>query len=79
MSKKTGLVLSGGGARGAYQSGVLLAVQEISQSSGIPIKYDFLSGVSAGAINASSLAANFDDMDIDREPLGHRQQHTDQH
>ncbi|MFM6930230.1 MAG: patatin-like phospholipase family protein [Bdellovibrio sp.] len=69
MSKKTGLVLSGGGARGAYQSGVLLAIQEISQSSGIPIKYDFLSGVSAGAINASSLAANCDDMKIATETL----------
>lgn len=69
MSKKTGLVLSGGGARGAYQSGVLLAIQEISQSSGIPIKYDFLSGVSAGAINASSLAANCDDMKNATETL----------
>lgn len=69
MSKKTGLVLSGGGARGAYQSGVLLAVQEISQSSGIPVKYDFLSGVSAGAINASSLAMNCDDMKVATENL----------
>ncbi|MEK2688891.1 patatin-like phospholipase family protein [Bdellovibrio sp. GT3] len=59
--KKSGLVLSGGGARGAYQAGVLLAIYEIAQSSGVPLKFDFLSGVSAGAINASSLASNAHD------------------
>lgn len=58
MPKKMGLVLSGGGARGAYQVGVLAAVQEISETSGIAPRFDFLSGVSAGAINASSLASN---------------------
>ena len=60
MAKKAGLVLSGGGARGAYQVGVLSAVQKISQTSGVEAKFDFLSGVSAGAINASSLASNCD-------------------
>ncbi|WP_413582563.1 patatin-like phospholipase family protein [Bdellovibrio sp. HCB288] len=59
--KKSGLVLSGGGARGAYQAGVLVAIYEIAQSSGVPLKFDFLSGVSAGAINASSLASNAHD------------------
>ncbi|HEX7676458.1 MAG TPA: patatin-like phospholipase family protein [Bdellovibrio sp.] len=58
MAKKMGLVLSGGGARGAYQVGVLAAVKEISERSGLPVRFDFLSGVSAGAINASSLASN---------------------
>lgn len=61
MTKEMGLVLSGGGARGAYQVGVLTALQEISQSSGIPVKFDYLSGVSAGAINASSLACHAHD------------------
>lgn len=60
MAKKMGLVLSGGGARGAYQVGVLAAVQEICEKSGISPCFDYLSGVSAGAINASSLAANCD-------------------
>lgn len=69
MTKKTGLVLSGGGARGAYQAGVLCAVQEISESSGVPIRFDFLSGVSAGAINASSLASNCEDMKKATESL----------
>lgn len=58
MSKEMGLVLSGGGARGAYQVGVLKAVQEISETSGVPFRFDYLSGVSAGAINASSLACH---------------------
>ena len=69
MSKKLGLVLSGGGARGAYQAGVLLAVHEICESSGVPLRYDFLSGVSAGAINASSLAANCDNLKVAAESL----------
>lgn len=67
--KKMGLVLSGGGARGAYQAGVLAAVQEISEQSGVPVKYDFLSGVSAGAINASSLASNADNLKVATESL----------
>lgn len=60
MAKKMGLVLSGGGARGAYQVGVLAAIQEISVTSGVAPHFDYLSGVSAGAINASSLASNCD-------------------
>lgn len=63
MTKKMGLVLSGGGARGAYQVGILAAVKEIAQKSGLPPRFDFLSGVSAGAINASSLASNAHDFD----------------
>ncbi len=58
MAKSTGLVLSGGGARGAYQAGILSAVQEISESSGVPANFDLISGVSAGAINACSYASN---------------------
>ncbi len=56
-----GLVLSGGGARGAYQAGVLQALQEILQEE----KIDFpqiLSGVSAGAINSAFLAAEINDI-----------------
>lgn len=61
MAKEMGLVLSGGGARGAYQVGVLMAVRQISETSGVPLKFDYLSGVSAGAINASSLACHAHD------------------
>ena len=55
------LVLSGGGARGAYQVGVLSAIADIAQSLGIHQAFDIYSGVSAGAINASFLAAGADE------------------
>jgi NTE family protein len=55
-----GLVLSGGGARGAYQSGVLKAIAEISTDAGIAQPFPIITGVSAGAINASYLAATCD-------------------
>ncbi|MFZ1247003.1 MAG: patatin-like phospholipase family protein [Azonexus sp.] len=52
---KTALVLTGGGARAAYQVGVLLAVSKLStnhRKNPFPI----LCGTSAGAINAASIA-----------------------
>ncbi len=48
------LVLTGGGARGAYQVGVLRALARHFPDLSFPI----LAGVSAGAINASFLAAH---------------------
>jgi NTE family protein len=48
------LVFSGGGARAAYQAGVLEAIAECAPELDVPI----LTGVSAGAINATSLAAH---------------------
>ena len=52
---RIGLVLTGGGARGAYQAGVLAAISEIrGQDLQIPI----VTGVSAGAINAAFLASH---------------------
>jgi NTE family protein len=48
------LVFSGGGARAAYQVGVLEAIAECAPELAVPI----LTGVSAGAINATSLAAH---------------------
>lgn len=53
------LYLSGGGARSAYQVGVLKGIQEVMQFSGkLPV--DILSCVSAGAINGSMLAMHAD-------------------
>lgn len=51
----TGLILTGGGARAAYQVGVLLAVAKLSTS---PRRNPFpiLCGTSAGAINAAGIA-----------------------
>jgi len=48
------LVLSGGGARASYQVGALAAIVESVPDLEVPI----LTGVSAGAINAASLAAH---------------------
>jgi NTE family protein len=51
----TGLILSGGGARAAYQVGVLSAIADLlPDSAGNP--FPVIVGTSAGAINAVSLA-----------------------
>ncbi len=62
----TGLVLGGGGARAAYQVGVLEAIADIrkdadalAQANPFPI----ITGTSAGAINAAALACGADDFD----------------
>lgn len=51
----TGLILSGGGARAAYQAGVLQAVARLLPA-GADNPFQIISGTSAGAINAVSLA-----------------------
>jgi len=52
---KSALVLTGGGARAAYQVGVLSAIaQFIPRNHGIP--FPIVCGTSAGSINASALA-----------------------
>jgi len=60
MKARAGLVLTGGGARAAYQVGVVKAVRDIL---GNPVKNPFpiLCGTSAGAINAAGLAVLADD------------------
>ena len=61
----TGLVLTGGGARAAYQVGVLQAVAQIRRDSGIASGNPFpvVTGTSAGAINAAALACRADRFD----------------
>lgn len=54
---KTGLVLSGGGARGAYQVGVLKAIADLYPKNAHN-PFNVISGTSAGAINAVALAAS---------------------
>ncbi len=49
--------MSGGGARGAYQAGVVKALAEFCTDMGRPDAFTVITGVSAGAINASFLAA----------------------
>jgi NTE family protein len=60
MKPRAGLVLTGGGARAAYQVGVVKAVRDLL---GKPARNPFpiLCGTSAGAINAACLAASADD------------------
>jgi len=55
---RTALVLSGGGARGAYQAGVLAGLVD----AGFVDRFDVLVGSSAGAINAAVLASRADDL-----------------
>ena len=52
----TGLILSGGGARAAYQVGVLAAIAELLPA-GAANPFPIIVGTSAGAINAVSLAS----------------------
>ncbi len=63
------LVLPGGGARGAYQVGVLKAVVELLKRSGTP--FPIISGTSAGAINAAVVASHATDFNHGVERLEH--------
>ncbi|WP_291516579.1 patatin-like phospholipase family protein [Bdellovibrio sp. ArHS] len=56
-----GLVLSGGGARGAYQAGVLAAIAHVANKLNIRNPFQIYSGVSAGAINVCMLAGHSGD------------------
>lgn len=58
MAKVTALVLTGGGAKAAYQAGVIKALSEIFPSEQTPFK--IICGTSAGAINAAFLASTAD-------------------
>jgi NTE family protein len=52
------VVLSGGGARGAYEAGVTrYLIEDLPQRLGHPIQFDILCGTSVGAIHACYLAA----------------------
>ena len=59
---KAGLILTGGGARAAYQVGVLKAVRELLRQ---PERNPFpiVCGTSAGAINAATLSVFADNFD----------------
>lgn len=61
-----GLVLTGGGARAAYQVGVLKAVAQIRRESGAAPGNPFpvIAGTSAGAINAAAIACGADHFDL---------------
>jgi NTE family protein len=56
---KTALILSGGGARGAYQVGVLKAIAELFPETNIN-PFQIVCGTSAGSINAAKIATEAD-------------------
>lgn len=49
--KKLGLILEGGGVKGAYQVGALMAIRELA------IEFDGVAGTSIGAVNGALLLA----------------------
>ncbi|HSP98342.1 MAG TPA: patatin-like phospholipase family protein [Candidatus Dormibacteraeota bacterium] len=59
---RTALVLSGGGARGAYQAGVLRGLADIGMIGTEGSPFDIIVGSSAGSINAGMLAAHADQL-----------------
>ena len=63
---ETGLLLTGGGARAAYQVGVLEAIADIRNACAAHREHNpfpIITGTSAGAINAAALACGADDFD----------------
>lgn len=62
LSKSLGVILSGGGARGAYEAGVLSYVfGDLARANGRAPRFDIVSGTSVGAINGAYLASYADD------------------
>ncbi len=65
--EKIALFLTGGGARAAYQVGVLQAIFSLLSETGWPSKknpFDIVCGTSAGAINATAYASKADDFEV---------------
>jgi NTE family protein len=60
---KIALVLTGGGARAAYQAGVLAAITRVLPP-GAPSPFRIVCGTSAGAINAAILASHTEDFGL---------------
>jgi len=61
MENAVGLVMTGGGARGAYQAGVLKRIGELKRVRTQGNPFPIIGGASAGAINASALASGCHD------------------
>ena len=65
-SPKIALFLAGGGARAAYQSGVLQAIFSLLSETGWPatrLPFKIICGTSAGALNAAALASRADNFE----------------
>src|SRR3954454_14546982 len=70
--RKLAMILSGGGARGAYEVGVLSYIfDDLTRVRGAPPRLNILSGTSVGAINACYLAAHLADPVLGMRRLVH--------
>lgn len=66
----TAIVLSGGGARGAYEAGVVAGIVEVrGRHAPTAAPFSIFTGTSVGAINAAFLAAHADRPDMNIEGL----------
>lgn len=64
IAAKTGLVLSGGGMRGAYEAGAVAGIIDVLRPKpGDPPPFRIFSGASVGSINAAFLASNAEQYD----------------
>ena len=71
-TRRVAMILSGGGARGAYEVGVLSYIfDDLTRLRGAPPRLDILSGTSVGAINACYLAAHLADPVLGMRRLVH--------
>jgi NTE family protein len=61
MNNAVGLVMTGGGARGAYQAGVLKRIGEIPRVKKEGNPFPIVGGSSAGAINGAAVASGADE------------------
>jgi NTE family protein len=62
VQRRVAMILSGGGARGAYEVGALWYIfDDLTRLRGAPPRLDILCGTSVGAINACYLAAHLAD------------------
>ncbi len=56
MAAKVALVLSGGGAKGAFQFGALKYIEEVVKRAFPAFDYSIIAGVSVGALNGGMMA-----------------------
>jgi NTE family protein len=68
--RRTALLLTGGGARAAYQVGVLQALAQIRRDAGVTgVPFGIVCGTSAGALNAAAVATHIDTFDTGVDAL----------
>jgi NTE family protein len=71
MENALGLVMTGGGARGAYQAGVLKRIGELPQVQRNGNPFPIIGGASAGAVNGCALSVGCDEFSVGTKMLSH--------